>query len=149
MIYHRRGEDYKNAYSNYSIGYNKNGNMILDFHFSVDKNLIAGDPLDVFAGVVDKYPDAGPEVYAQELAKYGISYPDIKYINEPEIEEPTLEFKMRVKSPEDALKKVRSEFEKFMNSHKWSKPKKSSLSSVSMSPEKKVRMWFDENINNV
>ncbi|MEK6828596.1 MAG: hypothetical protein AABY15_00580 [Nanoarchaeota archaeon] len=143
----RDDNNIRNAYFTSTLGYDKNGNMVLEINFSVDKKLVAGDPLDVFASVVDKFPDAGEEVYAKEMAKYGISYPDMEYINKPELEEPTLKIKMKVKNPEDALKKVRAEFEKFMKSHRWAKPKKSILSSVAMAAEDKVRMWFDANVN--
>jgi hypothetical protein len=92
----------------------------------------------------------GEDFYTKEMAKYGIQYPGLKFFEEHEVEAPVFEFSVILDSPNEALKEVQEEFEKFIASQKWSPVKKSKsiLSSARLSPSNIARNYFYKYIKN-
>jgi len=149
MVYDKVSDrSYRDSMFRGTIKQDEEGRLILDIDFSLDKKMVTGDPLDVFMKVVDENPKAGDEFYEKELKKYGIQYkPEIKYIEEREIEAPHFQKSFYIESPEGVVKQVQAEFEKFIAAQDWAPPKKSKLKSVSMPYGERARRMFYEYIN--
>ncbi len=131
-----------------TIRQDEDGRLILDIDYSLDKNMVTGDPLDVFMKIVDENPKAGDDFYEKELKKYGIQYqPEIKYIEEKEIESPRFQKSFYIESPEGVVKQVQAEFEKFIASQDWAPAKKSVLKVLNMPQGERARKMFYDYIN--
>jgi len=149
MVYDKVNDrGYRDAMFRGTIRQGEDGKLVLDIDYSLDKKMVTGDPLDVFMKIVDENPNSGDDFYEKELKKYGIQYkPEIKYIEEREVESPRFQKSFPIESPEGTLKQVQVEFEKFIAAQKWAPAEKSVLKSVSMPKGDRARQMFYDNIN--
>jgi len=149
MVYDKVSDrNYRDSMFRGTIRQDEDGRLILDIDYSLDKNMVTGDPLDVFMKIVDENPKAGDDFYEKELKKYGIQYqPEIKYIEEKEIESPRFQKSFYIESPEGVVKQVQAEFEKFIASQDWAPAKKSVLKVLNMPQGERARKMFYDYIN--
>jgi hypothetical protein len=149
MQYSKRDDKNTNLYMfNGGLNYEE-GELIVDFTFSVSKQVLFKDPLDIFGSIVDANPGAGEKVWYSELRKYGINPENFEYENTEEIEEPVFRFRSKVTNPEETLKSIQNEFEKWILKYKWPPGNPNAKAAfMRRGTDEKVRAWFYKNIKN-
>lgn len=148
MIYRIDNDKYGQADFTGGLHYDEEGQLIVDFTFLVNSDILIGEPLEIFSRIVDENPDGGEKQWYAELEKLGIDSSTFEYKNKDDIESPIFRVKKAVKDPEGALTSIQADFEDWIASYNWPPPNKDAkLKSQRMAPEQKVRMWFYDNIN--
>jgi hypothetical protein len=124
------------------------GQLVVEFTFSVAKQVLLKDPLEIYADIIDANPDAGDEVWHEELKKYGINPDTFNYENTDDVEEPVFRYKMKVEDPEGALTKIQTDFEQWLSKYNWPPGNPSAkVSWKRQSTASKVKGWFYQSIN--
>jgi hypothetical protein len=153
MIYLKQDNNYGDTYLRAEVK-NDGDDTILGVKFSVSDNWVSGDPIEVFMEVVDEFPNQETEFYQKELAKRGVRYQPDKMGDEvfswiePREEEssPLFEYNKIAVDPKASHKDLIEEFERWVSSISWAKPKKSILNKKGIPYSERVRNVFYKDI---
>lgn len=123
------------------------GDLVVEFTFSVAKQVLFKDPLDIYADIIDANPGAGDDAWHEELKKYGINPDNFNYENIDDVKEPVFKFKMKVEDPEGALTTIQAEFEKWLSKYNWPPGNPNAEARWKrQSTASKVKNWFYQSI---
>jgi hypothetical protein len=150
LVYNKRHSDSRRYFFNGRLGFNEEGKQVLSINFSVDKDMILGDPSDIFANIVDTDPEGGQEKWYEKLKGYGINPDTFEYYNKDGVVAPEFEISFVVDNPQQALKYLDSKFEEWLSKYNWPPGNPNArLYFQRAGSKEKVTNFFYNNVNKI
>lgn len=150
MGYFKRDDKDKRYLFYGSVGYNEQGQLILEVDFSVNKEMLLGDPGDIFAKIVDADPEGGQDKWFAKLKTYGINPDTFEYYNAEDIQAPEFNISVVVDNPQEAKRYLDDKFEEWLSKYNWPPGNPNArLYFQRAGSREKVSNFFYHNVNNI